>query len=158
MFSSLGWICLKLGLLFSKKPLLPERTQGEFPYKIVYELNGETHTVEGKYICKYDGIATDEGRGKHRTWVGYVDGTEEKSVYLFENEEVAIYCYIGDAGYYMGDNEYSGHIEGTPLIPRLFCKPKIEEIISLTEDEIFERYKIRILEYKISEPIANSFQ
>lgn len=158
MLTGLTWACLFLGLHFSKEPLKPEHIYGEFPYKLVYELNGEKHTVEGKYICRYDGISTNEGRGKYRTWTGYVEETNEDSVFIYENEEVAIYCYIGDAGYYMGDHKYSGHAEGKLLQPHLFGKPKNKGNIGLSEVEIFERYGIRILEYSLSEPIINSFK
>ncbi len=143
-FTSIPWICLYLGIVFSKDPLSPQQTNGEFPYKLVYESDGRTQIKEGKFICKYEGISMDEGRGKYRVWAGFVEGTDEESVLLLENEEAKIYCYIGDAGYYMGDINYSEHSPDTPIKPRLYCRPKKKDAPILSENEIFLKYKIKI--------------
>lgn len=156
---ALPWAILATGYLLSPDPPKPEKEYGEFPFELVYELNGETHTVDGIFVCKYDGMSFDEGQGKHRTWTGYVEGTDDYSVCLFENEEVAIHCYIGDAGYYMNDSNYSGHPANTPLQPCLFCIPKNkDDIENFSESDILEKYKIKLLEWKLSEPIDNSFE
>ncbi len=155
---SIAWIFLYLGLKFSKTPLSPQQTNGEFPYKLVYELDGQTHIMEGKFICKYKGISMNEARGKYRVWTGFVEGTDEKSVLLFENEEVKIYCYIGDAGYYMGDIDYSEHSPNSPIKPRLFCRQKNkDDLKTLSENDIFSKYKIKIIKWEFSKPIINSF-
>lgn len=158
VLSGIAWLCLGLGLLFSEAPSAPEYTYGEFPYKLIYELNGENHIIEGEYICKYSGVQMNEGMGKYRTWVGYVNGTDEDCVYVYEDEDVVVYCYIGDAGYYMGDYRRSGHPEGEPLKPRLFANPKNGDIgMILSETDILDLYGIRLVEYSLSQPIINSF-
>lgn len=159
MIVCIPWIALKLGLVFSKEPAKPAETHGEFPYKLVYEINGKQYVSEGKFICEYGGISLNEGRGKHRTWKGFVNGTNVSGVLLFEDETNIIYCYIGDAGYYMGDNEYSGHNPNKPLVPHLYCKSKtMDEGLLISESEILDLYNINIIEYEFAKPIKNSFQ
>lgn len=152
------WIALYLGITFSKNPAKPEIKYGEFPYKLVYELDGQKCIKEGKFICKYKGISMDEGRGKYRNWIGFIDGTDKPSVLLFEDEMYEIYCYIGDAEYYMGDYENSEY--NSDFIPKPYITglPKEgNDMKILLEDKVNSVYKIKIIDWEFSEPIDNVF-
>lgn len=43
---ALGWLIVFLVMMFSPSPSKPTITHGEFPFKIVYEINGERKTIE----------------------------------------------------------------------------------------------------------------
>ena len=51
-----------------KDPPIPINKYGEYPFRIVFEHKGETHTIEDVLICEYDGIAYNEGWGKYVKW------------------------------------------------------------------------------------------
>ena len=67
-----AWSSIFIGNLLSSNPPKPEITYAEFPFEIVYELEGETVTVNDVYVCEYDGIGMNEGVGKYREWKGYI--------------------------------------------------------------------------------------
>lgn len=60
--------------LFTPTPSQPKVKTGEFPFEVVYKLNGETYIVRDAYVCIYDGVGFSEGDGKYRKWKGYVKG------------------------------------------------------------------------------------
>jgi hypothetical protein len=49
------------------EPKLPDsqNTYGEFPFRIVYELDGERITIEDVLICEYGGNDWNEGMGRY---------------------------------------------------------------------------------------------
>ena len=154
----LPWMAIFVGTwLFTPTPAKPEITYGEFPFELVYEVDGEIITVNDVYICKYDGIGANEGTGKYRMWEGYIESSEEEAVILVEDHDRKIYCFVGDAEYYMNDERYP---EQTPLTPRVYDVDKIQDatIDFHTTNEILEYYNIKIVSWKFSEPIKNSFK
>ena len=58
-------------------PPEPEVTYGEFPFEIVYEIDGEIFTINDVYVCEYRGIALSEASGKCRSWKGYIKSSGE---------------------------------------------------------------------------------
>lgn len=149
------WIAIAIGVHTSPNPPEPNVKYGEFPFEIVYKINGETFTLNDIYVCEYDGIAIDEGSGKHRTWNGYVKSTEKRGAILLEDEERIIYCYVGDAETYMGDQDNGWQ---RPLTPYLYAKSKISNYDILSEEEILAKYNLEIISWSLSDPIENSFE
>ena len=46
----LPWTLLAIGLLLSPNPLEPAIKYAEFPFEVVYEINGETKTVNDVFV------------------------------------------------------------------------------------------------------------
>jgi hypothetical protein len=50
----------------------PMNKQGEFPFRIVYEIDGFQTVIEDTLICEYKGTGINEGVGKHLVWNAYL--------------------------------------------------------------------------------------
>lgn len=156
-FIALPWFLLGTAILFSPNPSMPKIVYSEFPFEIVYEINGEQITVQDTYVCEFDGFSANEGVGKHRTWKGYVKSTGEDHLLIMEDENTAIYCDVGEPEYYMNDDLYSG---AHPVTPRLYCVSKTDSQYynAMYPDEILEHYDIEIISWELAEPITNTFE
>ncbi len=158
LYIALGWTVVLGGMwLFTPNPPQPQETNGEFPFELTYKIDGETITIRDVYVCEYDGVGFNEGNGKYRKWNGYIKGTGETSILLIEDTEREIYCFVGDAEFYMGDEKYP---EKKPLAPRLYNvtnNSNVEYVESYSSNEIMEYYKIEIISWTSSDPIENSF-
>ena len=63
----------------------PQIKEGEFPFEMVYEIDGETITVNDIYVCEFDGFDWNEGVGKHRKWKGYIKSSGTDVLILLED-------------------------------------------------------------------------
>ncbi len=150
----LPWLILFLGYWTSESPAKPEITYGEFPFKLVYEINGEEITVDDTLICNYDGIGVSEAVGKVRVWTSSLKSGNEKLV-LSSYGNITLYYDIGSASYYMDDynnGEFS---------PNVRCETKNEDGTKsdklIFSDELLNKYAIVIKNWNIRPPIQNSF-
>lgn len=128
----------------------------EFPFVLTYEVNGNEITVEDIFVCKYDGLGCDEGNGFFRKWKGYIKGTGEERIVMYEAGGTSIYTYIADPVYLMGDKIY-----GTPYEPQIFMAFEgLGNGITTTvaPEELCDQYGIRIKSWVCSEPIENEFK
>ncbi len=141
----------------TSEPPEPGVTYSEFPIEVTYEIDGEVVTVSGIYVCEYS--HWDE-LTKRRIWSGYMKDTEEFGLLLYEGKHEKVFCRIGAAGYYMGDE-----IDEKYMKPSFFKKynPWYEAFHMLVdkgvrnERQIFEEYKIKVISWKIPDPIENTF-
>jgi hypothetical protein len=154
----------------------PSVEYGEFPFRIVYETNGETHEIEDTIVVRYGGIGS---RG--RIWSSSLEsgksGTRENSsrIDIFNdtdvpsaftsgrmNEKIDIWISLGSPAYYMGDRKgynvkseimYSETYKmsptgtGTNTISR-----------AITKNQLSEHFGIEIIIWSFSEPIKNTFR
>ena len=58
-------------------PPLPVIRYGEFPFTLVYELNGEERVVEDTLICEYDRWDWSAGSGSYVRWKSRLDSGDE---------------------------------------------------------------------------------
>ena len=137
----------------------PEITKAEFPFEIVYEIDGETIVINDVFICEYDGIEWNEGQGRHRQWNGYVKSTGKDYVVLLEDGNLKFACKVGTAAYYMGDPSMANAGEYTPSIYyiRTFESGGVSSGVAGIEP-LLEEYKIKLVSYKLSKPVENSFK
>lgn len=158
MIPILPWLLLAGAMVLSPNPKKPEVKSGEFPVELTYRLGDETYTVNDIYVCEYDGIGMNEGVGKYRKWKGYIKSTGEEGILLTKDEtrNIYVYCYVGNAEYYMND-------EKTPtdkdIVPNV-CEVVKERFVTyhgMSKEELLSRYNIEIVSWKLSEPIKNSF-
>ena len=151
-----AWSGIFIGALLSPAPAVPEVKYAEFPFEIVYEIDGEIVTVNDVYVCEYAGIIMNEN-GKYRTWKGYVKSTGDENVLLFEDEDRWMYCGVGSPKHYMGDPvKYDGEME-----PNIYDVDKEKFTLEYEYreiDDLLEEYKIKLISWKLSEPIENSFK
>ena len=156
--SGLPWGILYCGIALEENPQTPEITSAEFPFELVYEIDGETKTVSDIYVCEFDGIEMNEGIGKYREWNGYIKGTGEEYVVLYEDSEIQFVCYVGSAAYYMGDQSDPSE-EFTPFILWKKYLPEMDINASgPANKDTLDEYKIKLISWKLSDPIENSFE
>lgn len=144
-----------MGFSFSKKPLTPTQKTGEFPFRLVYTVDGEQYTEEGTFVCEYMGVSMNTAYGKFRKWRGYIKETEKTYLVLYKNEKVEVRCDLGNPIYYMNDINHPQyeHID-VPVKPSLHLSPSG----GMPENVIKSQYKIELIDWTISEPIKNSFK
>ena len=164
MFNTMSKISYVIDSIISfslTEPEEPKVKYGEFPFELVYEIDGETITVNDVYVCEYDGISADTGRGKYRKWKGYIMGTGRESILIKDVDDKYIYCSVGAEDIYMGDCE--PYYEGGEIPvnePVIYSKEHDEN--GGTTSHIFnetdmEKYGIIIISYNFTPPITNSF-
>ena len=133
----------RCALSFYESPPEPEITRGEFPFVLTYEIDGEVVVVADVYVCEYLGFAFNMGMGIHRAWEGYLKSNGSDGVYITEDSERKIYCYVGEPEYYMGDETYLPDGEITPHL--YIVKKDPQKIDMMGHEEIMEQYSIRLL-------------
>lgn len=98
-------ILLFIGEVIFDRPSTPKVKYGEFPFELVYEYNGEQHTITDTVICEYEGIEFSLEGGNDREWNCYLSsGTEYGQYYLDEEKYSTLHIQIPLEGdYWMGD-------------------------------------------------------
>ncbi len=165
VLSVFAWSGIFFGVLFSPNPPQPEISYAEFPFEIVYEVEGETVTVNDIYVCEYEGIGMNEGVGKYREWKGYVKSTGEKKLILLEVDIGTFACAVGYPEYYMNDptmldEAYTPTIDFIPSSDLVRYSDEWEEVVALASEPeaMYEQYQIHLVSWKLSDPIPNSFE
>jgi hypothetical protein len=155
---------------FGSNPPKPEITYGEFPFKLTYELDGETKVIEDSVICEFDGFYSLGSAGKYRKWKTSLKSGNERLTLLdlrpleeineFGQTMLEMFFSYGSGEYYMGDEQ------------RYNRKPEIRDYVeyeyrntdgttggsSYKADVAYEKYKIKLISWEASEPIQNSFK
>lgn len=169
LISFFSVICISIGAFYLidamifPDPEKPAVTYGEFPFTIVYEIDGEIKTIKDSYVCKYTVRNDTASMGKYRYWeILLKSNSKERCSILWSDGNTSLYCQIGSAAYYMGDkandrNLYTskGFIE--PFFFEKFQQDGLEHRRVISVNDIWEKYKIRIISYETSDPIENSF-
>ena len=119
----------------------------------------KTITINDVYVCEFHGFDWNEGVGKHRKWKGYIKSTGEKDLILLEDGNLKLACSLGGPNYYMSDPSTPTY-EHTPRIFYIIYPDEFGGTSSGTMDiePILEQYKIKLISWKLSEPIQNSFK
>ncbi|MGG1442474.1 hypothetical protein ABE354_10515 [Brevibacillus laterosporus] len=170
-FTVWPWVMISLGISLLSNPTKPEITSGEFPFRLVYMINGETKVIEDTLICEYDGIEMDEGHGKYRKWKERLASGNQKILLLnadgasgiaFSNNKTlsqVIYYDPGPAWYYMGEyergNRYKHGFPNASFSEQYQDGSGANGIIQA--DELLEKYNIKLISWDYTQPIKNSF-
>ena len=137
----------------------PKITKGEFPFELVYEKDGEVITANDVYVCEYEGIKWNENFGNYRQWKGYAKSTGESYFLFYEEGNTQIVCDIGSPAYYMNDPTAANMSD---FVPAIYYRVRYESggISSgkLDEETLLEKYDLKLISWKFSEPIENSFE
>ena len=136
----------------AKKPTV---TEGEFPFSITYELDGETVTINEIYKARYvrnDGYADTKGR----VYVGEIgDIGEGNTVYTLkkdENTRVELCTYLYP-DYLMGDPEYD-YFEGEAFEPKIYYYDANET--EYHDEETLAAQGVKLISFEYPTPIENS--
>ena len=66
-------------LFIEQKP--PQITEGEFPFVVEYEIDGERYIIEDTVVCSFDGYDHSAWFAKPRTWNEHLkSGDEDKRI------------------------------------------------------------------------------
>ena len=154
-------LVLLIDAIVFPEPEKPAVTYGEFPFTIVYEIDGEIKTIEDAYICKYGVSNNTSSMGKFRIWKMHLaSNRKESSSILWHEGNITLTCHIGTAAYYMGEigEHYNSESYRTPhFTERIKEEGGGITYHSISAEEVWEKYKIRIISYESSDRIENSF-
>ena len=134
----------------------PTVTQGEFPFSITYELDGEQTTIREVYKARYTGNG-GYADTKSRVYVGEI-GTrgEGETVYVLkqQNNTRIELCTNFYADYMMGDAE-GDYFEEEPFAPRIYYYDENET--EYYDEETLASQGVKLIDFEYPAPIANSF-
>lgn len=148
-----------VGHSFQGNPPKPEYTYGEFPFHLEYEINGQRLIVDDKVIVEFDGFGFEGGIGSDKTtkWKPQTLASGNEEVILFEDgESVRIYLAIRDEDYNMDD--WIDYSEYNYVFPSVIKEEKLGRgnyATSLSENDLINNYKIRLIDFKYGEPLRN---
>ena len=141
-------------MLFSaKKNFEPEKKYAEFPFSLTYSINDTIITVDGTYVCEFDKIGWDTGRGFYRKWTGYVKETGLENVLLVEDSEKQIFCQVGDPRYYMEHSHGLSWSVESLSPPHLYVVKKSNNFDYMSVEQIKQHYNIELLSWNFSPPL-----
>ena len=138
----------------------PAIQKSEFAFSVTYEYQGETNTIDGVFVCEYDGLVWSLDGGWDREWKGYIkDGTSEETILLGVAEdggqvELTLHFY---PYHFMGDSHYA---DDEPFAPWMYVRMQDEEGLWFENepDYIAEHYGAKIIDYTYDAPIENTFK
>ncbi|MBQ9921792.1 MAG: hypothetical protein IJO52_06375 [Clostridia bacterium] len=173
-----AWVLIAIAFQFSSETPMPMVTYGEFPFRLVYEIDGEIFEINDAYVCEFDGFSSPDGAAAtSRVWKTYLKSGNERTT-LLKTDEFEIFCSKINAYIYMNEPDYIGKafekpIETHPTIRFVNDFEKravsssegeltgiynIQFPKSLTDDEAWEEYKLRIISWECPPPIENKFE
>ena len=172
LIMSLPWLLMGFYFYIIPSPPKPEITYSEFPYKLVYEIDGERFEYEDILICEFDGFRAGENDfKKYRIWTSKTK-SGNKRIILYTDDNIEIFYSSGlrgssIAGACMGDNErYNFGVN--PVFPNAwytdkntwytdeFDDEKTRAYIISAED-LMRKYKIKLVSWEMAPPIKNKF-
>lgn len=158
VFFTLQWFGIYTGIKLLPDPPSPEITYGEFPVRLEYEINGQRMVIQDTLICEYDGIGSDEGRGKYRKWKKRLASGNQRMTLLKVDNTKEIYYTPGSANYYMGDldnaKDYKHSFPDAAIIEN---DGRITSDGIISSDELLSKYNIKLISWDYSQPITNNF-
>ena len=151
--------------LVTVRPPAPAITYGEFPFTIVYEANNEIITYTDVIICEYEGLIDWAAFVKKRSWSTRLKSGNEYIVLLqASTNETSFEIYTGIPvlpEYFMGDFQRSKEEYESMLNQEgryLGYKQNGIFVGTITGDEAWEKYGVRIISIECAPPIENKFE
>ena len=138
-------------LLITGIALKPTVTEGQFPFTITYELDGETVTISDIYKVYYD---QNDGYSDAKSRV-YV-GTDDNTLFIIKREgntRIELYTHFY-ADYMMGDPAYNYFEEGDIFAPCAYYYDEQEQ--EYADEEILLAHGFKLISYEYPTPIENS--
>ncbi|MCL2391953.1 MAG: hypothetical protein FWC66_05005 [Oscillospiraceae bacterium] len=148
-------------------PSRPQITYGEFPIRVIFELDGEIQTIEDTVIAEFTGFESLGTAGRYRVWTSRLKSGNERLVLLrVENEglvtEISVFSGLPDS--YMGDFTWRSRWEHESSIRNVrffgYIQWENDDLISgitISPEEVWEKYNLRVIEVQHSPSIENTF-
>lgn len=138
----------------------PEIKVGEFDFSVTYEIDGETETIEGTYICEFDGIDRSFN-GASRQWTGRIRDHDDSTCYLLktiDKGEVRLELDLVP-DYFMSDPDFidSYDIAPEPYIYITSGDPTVEDPANGLYFEIYKDDDIKIISFEYDPPLENKY-
>lgn len=150
----IGFVVVILWEAFINVPAKPEIKQAEFPFEIVYEYKGETHTINDTIVVEYEGVSFSLEGGNSLDWnVTYKNNNDEYFYYPDSTNEAIMIKPDVDADYLMGNPEYAD------LLPTaVICYVDEETGTNYEEQDLTDVIGLKIVSTKFAEPIKNKYK
>ena len=155
---ALGLIAAVAVSLFTCVVREPAITEHDFPYSVTYQLNGEIHTLEGVYRCRF----TSTGEGSEplfRYYAGsYLTNNPEyqsgsHTIAEKDGLELCVVTVLFDR-FLMGDTE--GEPDGDFLYdPYLAVRDR--EGMEYVDEDMLGRFDAELIRWEMPEPVENEF-
>ncbi|MFD1953452.1 hypothetical protein ACFSL6_04505 [Paenibacillus thailandensis] len=147
------WLLMYIGLSLTEDPPRPAYAYGEFPFYLEYEVEGQVKIVKDAVIVKHDGFGLSTGSGgKYIKWKQTL-ASGNKDVVLFQDgDKVKIIHPVRERDYHLEDKLENEDNEFR-YIKKEVRKGGRVSINYISEDELFNEYKIRLVEFKYGEPL-----
>ncbi|MBQ7107321.1 MAG: hypothetical protein IJN93_07415 [Clostridia bacterium] len=162
------WNIVYIGALLSEDPPKPEISYAEFPFELVYEINGERKEIKDTLIIEYEGVYW-LGTSKRNDWKTYCKsqiGTDKylgdykkENFVLFYGTVDGIDSYVriefnlGSCEYYMGLEESYPSYEMFRIQPGDVFMDCSSYTGPISDEELYEKFNIKIIKKSISPPI-----
>ncbi len=131
----------------------PNITEGEFPFSITYELDGETKTINDVYRARYNGNG-GYADSKSRLYVGEIGNMREgNTVFTLKSDEsgrIELWTHF-HADYMMGDTEY----DYSDVEPKIYYYDTEEN--EYHDEETLSSHGVKLIDFEYPSPIKNSF-
>lgn len=139
----------------------PEIRSGEFDFQLVYEIDGETKTIEGTYVCEFDGIDRSFN-GASRQWKGYIKGHDDSTCYTLkvkDEYEFKVELDLTEV-YFMSDPDFIDvyDVKPEPYIYITSGDPSVEDPTNGLYFELYEGEDMKILSFEYDEPVENEYR
>ena len=135
----------------AKKPTV---TEGEFPFSITYELDGETVTINDVYKARYVGNG-GYADTKSRIYVGEIGNMGEDNTYYTlkqdENGRIELSTRFY-ADYLMGDPEYI-YFDNETFAPQIYYYDADE--VEYSDEETLATQGVKLISFEYPTPIEN---
>lgn len=143
-------------LFISSIALKPTVTEAEFPFKITYELDGKTVTIEDVYKVNYvPNDADDNHKGRIYEGKRLSSGEDDTNFILKRDENSRIeLCTHFYADYLMGDPEYD-YFDDKTFEPKIYYYDENE--VEYHDEETLAAHGVKLISFEYPTPIENSF-
>lgn len=144
-----------------ESPAEPVVEYGEFPFTLVYEVDGKVKKIEDTLICEYEGIDITM-QGKRLKWKEYYLKNGDLLVIHKVSENEGIYYYPGSVYYFMGDKSAKRVSNEEKTFSAIAYNKETDSghiyiRHSIDAKELYEKYRIKILSFECAQPIENLF-
>ncbi len=144
---------------FIAKGTEPEITEGKFDFVLTYEVDGKIKTIEGTYVCQFEGVEYYLD-GYSRNWNGYIEGHEDSDRYALKTTEDGIIKVNLDLSpeFFMSDPHYKANDNTDFPKPTPYLYVVAEESENEYMGNYYEGDDVKIISFVYDEPIANEYK
>lgn len=152
---SVGVLAILICSVISIMAFKPTVTEGEFPFSITYELDGERVTIEDVYKVNYVKNDPDDNH-KGRVYVGkhLSSGENDTNFIIKQNENTRVELWTDFfPDYLMGDPQYDYFVDET-FEPKIYYYDANE--IEYHDQETLAAQGVKLISFEYPTPIENS--